>query len=59
MGNKDDQQKLAADRAARAAERQAQNDKKQADKDRRGVTPNESRPSKGMSGQSHGLHKPR
>jgi|GEM_PF-3170970 len=54
-----DQEKLAAERAARAAERTEQQARKQEDKNRRGVTPNEPRDSKGMSGQKHGFHKPR
>jgi len=59
MGKKEDQRRLATDRAARAAERATQQAQKQADKDRRAVKPPEERPSKGMSGQKHGLQKPR
>ena len=57
--SKADQEALARQREAKKAEREAQQAQKQADKDRRGVTPNEPRESKGMSGQKHGLHKPR
>ena len=51
------QEELARQREARKAEREAEQARKQDDKNRRGVTLNEPRDSKGMSGQKHGLHK--
>lgn len=54
MGKKEDQEKLAAERAAREAQRKAEQERRQADKDRRGVTPNEARPRKGTNPHGDG-----